>query len=86
MSATIPQNEAASTPPRSARGGVRAWISASARNAPPNTAQRTHAPDALGRGRHWVTVRLKNVSVTSQEGPPFVVQDAEVDGLPEARK
>ena len=31
-------------------------------------------------------VRLKNVSVTAKEGPPFVVQDAEVEGLPEARK
>ena len=31
-------------------------------------------------------VRLKNVLVTAKDGPPFVVQDAEVDGLPEARK
>ncbi len=31
-------------------------------------------------------VRLKNVLVTAKDGPPFLVQDAEVDGLPEARK
>ena len=31
-------------------------------------------------------VRLKNVSVTAKEGPPFIVQDAQVEGLPEARK
>jgi len=31
-------------------------------------------------------VRLKNVQVTAKEGPPFVVQDAKVKGLPEERK
>ncbi len=31
-------------------------------------------------------VRLKNVVVTATDGPPFVVQDAEVEGLPEVAK
>ena len=31
-------------------------------------------------------VRLKNVRVTAKAGPPFIVQDAQVDGLPEGPK
>jgi polygalacturonase len=31
-------------------------------------------------------VRLKNVRVTATEGPPFIVQDAQVEGLAEATK
>jgi hypothetical protein len=31
-------------------------------------------------------VRLENARVTAKEGPPFIVQDAQVEGLPEVKK
>ena len=36
--------------------------------------------------RNATGIRLKNVRVTAKEGPPFLVRDAQVDGLAEAQK
>jgi polygalacturonase len=44
---------------------------------------------AAGQGltiRNASGVQLKNVRVTAREGAPFIVQDAQVEGLPETRK